>query len=43
MIYAASNDTLKKAFSGIKHLECHDEEDFSYKEIADDLKAKDRQ
>ncbi|KAL9952172.1 hypothetical protein ACROYT_G039387 [Oculina patagonica] len=42
MIYAASNDTLKKAFTGIKHYECHDEDEFSYKEIADDLKSKDR-
>ncbi|KAL9952173.1 hypothetical protein ACROYT_G039388 [Oculina patagonica] len=42
MIYAASNDTLKKAFTGIKHYECHDEDEFSYKEIAGDLKLKDR-
>ena len=42
MIYAASNDVLKKAFHGIKHYECHDEDEFSYKEIAADLCSKDR-
>ena len=42
MIYASTNEVLKKAYSGIKHFECHDEDEFSYKEIAAELKLKDR-
>ena len=42
MIYATTNEVLKKAFPGIKHCECHDEDEFSYKEIAAELKLKDR-
>ena len=42
MIYATTNEVLKKAYPGIRHFECHDEDEFSYKEIAAELKLKDR-
>ena len=43
MKYASSSEYLKKAFSGIQHFECHDLDEFSYKEIAEELRKKDRQ
>jgi len=42
MIYASTNETLKKSFTGIKHLECHDDEDFSYDFVVAQLKQFDR-
>ena len=42
MIYASTNENLKKAFPGVKHLECHDEDDFTYDCIVDILKKSDR-
>jgi len=42
MIYASTNETLKKAFTGVKHLECHDEDDFSFDSIVAKLKQSDR-
>lgn len=42
MVYASTNEALKKSFAGIKHMECHDEDDFSYDSIVSKLKQSDR-
>ena len=42
MVYASTNEVLKKAFHGIKHFEVHDEDEFSYEAIAEELSSKDR-
>ena len=42
MIYASTNEVLKKSFHGIKQFECHDEDEFSFKEIAERLEKSDR-
>lgn len=42
MIYASSNNTVKQALSGIKQLECHDDDEFSFGGIVAQLKQKDR-
>ena len=42
MVYAASNRALKVAFTGIKQLECHDDDEFSYGSIVAQLKQSDR-
>ena len=42
MVYASTNETLKKSFTGVKHLECHDDDEFSYDTIITKLKQSDR-
>jgi len=42
MVYAASNRALKTTFTGIKQLECHDDDEFSYDSIVSQLKQSDR-
>ena len=42
MVYASSNSALKTTFTGIKHLECHDVDEFSYGSIVAHLKHLDR-
>ena len=42
MVYASTNETLKKSFSGIKYVECHDEDEFCYDYIVAKLKQADR-
>ena len=42
MIYASTNEALKKSFTGVKHLECHDDDEFSYDFIVAQLKQTDR-
>ena len=42
MVYASTNEALKKSFTGIKHMECHDDEEFSYDTIVAKLKQSDR-
>jgi len=42
MIYASSNNTVKAAFTGMKQLECHDDDEFSFSGIVGVLKQKDR-
>lgn len=42
MVYASSNNALKKSFTGVKHLECHDDDDFSYDSIVAQFKKSDR-
>ena len=42
MVYASSNNALKKSFTGVKHLECHDDDEFSYDCIVTKLKQSDR-
>jgi len=42
MVYASTNEALKKSFTGVKHMECHDDEEFSYDNIVGKLKQSDR-
>jgi len=42
MVYAASNRALQKTFTGIKQLECHDDDEFNYDSIVSQLKQSDR-
>ena len=42
MVYASTNEALKKSFTGIKQLECHDEDEFCYDYIVSKLKQADR-
>lgn len=42
MIYASTNNTVKKTFTGIRHFECHDEDEFTYEKIAGELSSLDR-
>ena len=42
MVYASTNEALKKSFAGVKHLECHDEDEFCYDYIVAKLKQVDR-
>ena len=42
MVYAASNRALKTTFTGVKQLECHDDDEFSYDSVVSQLKQSDR-
>jgi len=42
MVYASTNETLKKSFTGIKCVECHDDDEFTYDCIVAKLKQQDR-
>lgn len=43
MMYAATNNELKKQCDGFVPYELHDKDDFNFKFVSDDLKGKDRQ
>lgn len=43
MMYAATNNELKKQCDGFAPYEMHDKDDFNFKFVSDDLKGKDRQ
>ncbi|XP_020607392.1 cofilin-like [Orbicella faveolata] len=42
MVYASTNEALKKSFTGIKCVECHDDDEFTYDFIVAKLKQQDR-
>ena len=42
MVYASSNNDMKASLTGIKHVECHDEDEFSFSYLSEFLKSVDR-